>query len=106
VGEPLATGTRVRYLGRVDDGVVSSTDLFVGAEVKVRPGSDFGWPYTYATSRYAEHGDSGGPVVLARADGTIIAGVASGGSEELDIELFARTDQVHDWITERIAAHP
>lgn len=96
-----AEGRRVRYVGRVLDGESSATDLFVGAKVKARDGAEVGWPFTLATSKYAEQGDSGGPVVLDR-DRDLIVGVNSGGNWELDTQLAARVDQVHDWIQERI----
>ncbi len=98
-----ALGAMVRYVGRIDNGETSETDLFVGRAVQARPGEPWGWPFTFATDRYVEQGDSGGPVVLS-TDGWVIAGVDSGGSDEHNLELFARADLVHGWIQEQIAA--
>jgi hypothetical protein len=105
VRAPLESGVRVRYIGRVSDGAVSRSDLFVGSAHAVRPGADYGWPHTYATSFDAEPGDSGGPAVLADSDGMVIAGVDSGSNRDLDVALFARIDELAAWIDERIAAH-
>jgi len=101
--DDVALGKDVRYVGRINNGVTSETDLYVGRPVEARPGEPWGWPHTFATERYVEHGDSGGPVVLSQ-DGWLITGVDSGGSDEHNIELFARVDLVHDWIQEQIAA--
>jgi V8-like Glu-specific endopeptidase len=99
-----AEGEKVRYVGRVLDDESSQTDLYYGKKVRATDGTRVGWPFTYATKKYAEEGDSGGPVVRSN-DNWHIVGVASGGNWDLDIELLARVDLVHAWIAERVDAH-
>ncbi len=97
-----AEGSKVRYVGRVDDGEVSDTRLFVSDAVRARAGADYGWPFTFATSHEVHKGDSGGPVVLSQ-DRMLIVGVDSGGDASIDVELFARIDLLAQWIDERLA---
>jgi secreted trypsin-like serine protease len=60
---PVPDGTQVTDIGRVQDGVVSTTGLFMGPEVAVSYGASAGFPFDYVTSAVTEEGDSGGPVV-------------------------------------------
>lgn len=96
-----AEGSKVRYVGRIDDGEISHNALFVGDAVRAHDGADVGWPFTFRTTHYVEKGDSGGPVVLSK-DRMVIVGVDSGGDAAADVELFARVDLLHHWIAERV----
>lgn len=54
------------------------------------------------------HGDSGGPALAFRADGTPVQiGITSLGAADCDTHLpdiFTRVDLIYDWIAQRIAA--
>ncbi len=56
------------------------------------------------------HGDSGGPALAFREDGTPVQiGITSLGAADCDTSLpdiFTRVDQVYPWIAEQIAAAP
>jgi hypothetical protein len=97
---PAPDGTQVTDIGRVQDGVVSTTGLFMGPEVAVSDGASAGFSFDYVTSAVTEDGDSGGPVVQSGTH-TIVA-VTSGGNGTQD--LLARVDLVHDWIIQQIAS--
>jgi hypothetical protein len=98
--KPVPDGTQVIDIGRVQDGDVSTTGLFIGPEVAVSDGAGAGAPFDYVTSAVTEEGDSGGPVVQSGTH-TIVA-VTSGGNGTQD--LLARVDLVHDWIIQQIAS--
>lgn len=99
---PVAAGTKVVNVGRIDDGVASSTNLFVGKEVAVKAGSSWGFPKAYVTDEIIQSGDSGGPVYLAGAASprTIVAVNSGGGG---GTQVLARVDLVYAKIQEIIA---
>jgi hypothetical protein len=97
---PVPDGTQVTDIGRVQDGQVSTTGLFMGPAVPVSDGASAGFSFDYVTSAVTEQGDSGGPVVQSGTH-TIVA-VTSGGNGAQD--LLARVDLVHDWIIQQIAS--
>ncbi|MBN4059213.1 trypsin-like serine protease [Endomicrobium sp. AH-315-J14] len=102
IDEPLRNKTKIRYIGRVRNGVTSTTDLYIGDPMKARHGKDVGWPFTYRSDTDSEKGDSGGPVIVHGKDVTIVAGINSGGND--DIQLSTRVELVHDWITGHVDA--
>jgi Trypsin len=97
---PAPGGTQVTAIGRVRDGQVSSTELFMGSEVPVSDGSGAGFGFDYLSSPVTEMGDSGGPVVQSGTH--LIVAVVSGGNGNQD--LLARVDLVRDWIIQQIAS--
>jgi hypothetical protein len=59
----VAWGTKVRNIGRIDDGVTSHTALFLGPSVAAQNGASVGFPLSYRSAETIQSGDSGGPVV-------------------------------------------
>ncbi len=99
----VAEGTRLVNVGRIQNGVLSRTDLFVGAEVTASAGARFGFPYSYVTNEIIQSGDSGGPVFVAGQSPHLIAAVNSGGGQ--GTQVLARVDLVSAWIKQQVQAH-
>ncbi|MFO0617654.1 MAG: trypsin-like serine protease [Polyangiaceae bacterium] len=87
-------GSNVVDIGRIDDGVLSRTALFIGPKVQAEDGAEIGFPYAYVAEEIIESGDSGGPVL--KPGSHTIVGVNSGGGH--GVELLARVDLVRAWI--------
>lgn len=102
-GVTAPSGTAVRSIGRVDDGVMSYTRLFVSQAIAIAPGNSWGHPHAYVSSEVIQPGDSGGPVVVDGSSPPRIVAVNSGAGG--GIQVLARIDQVHGWIADQIAAH-
>ncbi len=104
---PLDAGASVVNIGRVRNGSISYTDLFVGARVPVENGSGVGWPHDYVVDYdLIEGGDSGGPVVVPASSPHTIVAVASAlnpNAGQYGRELLARVDLVATWIGRQIA---
>ncbi len=99
---PLASNRTVYNIGRIQDGQLSDTELFVSKSIKVKSAASAGFPYDYLATDAIEAGDSGGPdVEPGSAPHTIVAvnSGAGGGTE-----VLARVDLVRDWILGRVAA--
>lgn len=101
--KPVAAGARVLNIGRIRDGQLSNSALFVSKPVTVTPGSSLGFPYDYAALDRIEPGDSGGPDVLAGPAPHTIVAVNSGANHAT--EVLARVDLVASWIAEQVSAH-
>lgn len=102
VSAPVPSGTKVVNVGRIDDGVASNSNLFLGKQVTVKPGAGWGFPKAYITEEIIQSGDSGGPVYLAdgAAQRTIVAVNSGGGG---GTQVLARVDLVYAKIQEIIA---
>lgn len=99
---PVASGTKVVNVGRIDDGAASNSNLFFGKQVTVKPGASWGFPKAYITEEVIQSGDSGGPVYLAGgATPRTIVAVNSGGGG--GTQVLARVDLVYAKIQEIIA---
>ncbi len=98
----VAWGTKVRNVGRIDDGVTSHTALFVGPEVAAQNGATVGFPLSYRSAETIQSGDSGGPVVLPGPAPHTIVAVNSGAGGGL--QVLARVDLLHAWIQSGIDA--
>ncbi len=98
---PLASGASIVNVGRIQDGQLSDSALFVSKSIKVKPGSSYGFPYDYESSEIIEPGDSGGPDLLpGAAPHTIVAVNSGAGATD---EVLARVDLVRSWIEDAIA---
>jgi len=97
--QQLGPGQRVRNIGRVQDGELTER-TYVGAPVAVEDGGPYGYPFAYVAEPRIQHGDSGGPAIVAAGATHTIAAVNSGGG---DIEVLARVDLLRPWIEAQIA---
>jgi hypothetical protein len=100
---PVADGSDIVNIGRVDDSGVSSTELFVSSPLPVKNAASVGCPYDYVGAQAIEKGDSGGPVEVPGTTPHLLVAVNSGVNR--GTELLARTDLLARWIGDRIAAH-
>ena len=98
-------GTQVVNLGRIDNGTLSSTDLYASPPVAVSDGSEVSpaFPYDYSATDVIESGDSGGPDEVTGMTPHLIVAVNSG--EGGGSEVLARTDPVYAWIQMEIQTH-
>jgi hypothetical protein len=99
----VADGTRIVNIGRINNGQLSNTSLFVSRPIPVRNATNVGFPFDYAAMEVIESGDSGGPDELPSADPHVIVAVNSGAGS--GTEVLARVDLLRSWILEKIAAH-
>jgi hypothetical protein len=99
---PVPSSTKVVTMGRIRDGVLSHRTIFQSRPATVRP--DPSLPFAYsASSPMLEHGDSGGPLMIASDAPNTIVGVNSAVSTTT--AYFARIDLVASWIDEQVNAH-
>jgi V8-like Glu-specific endopeptidase len=97
----LASGSKVVNIGRINNGALSTTNLYVSASIGVTSGASAGYPFDYSATDKIESGDSGGPDMKAGTH-TIVAVNSGAGS---GTEVLARVDLVNAWIQQQIAAH-
>ena len=106
--EPVRDETEVVHVGRLHEGRLSSTDLFVGAAVAVTDGAAAGFPFDYDAEAVISRGDSGGPVEAPGATPHLIVAVGSGAFPGRN-EVLARVDLLNSgsnrWIADQIRAH-
>ena len=98
----VAAGTKAVNVGRIRNGAVSTTQLYVGAPVTLSPGSSQGFPLAYAAADIIESGDSGGPVYVGNGASRTLVAVNSGGGGG---EILARVDLAYAKIQSLIAAN-
>jgi hypothetical protein len=98
---PVQAGTRAVNVGRIRDGRASSTDLYVGRPLVLRPGAAEGWRFAYVSDEVIEEGDSGGPVYTAAGGARALVAVNSGAGG--GTQLLARVDLAYDDIQRVIA---
>jgi hypothetical protein len=100
----VADGSSVVNVGRINNGTLSNSALFVSKPITVRNAASRGFPFDYIATEVIESGDSGGPVELpgTALPHTIVAvnSGAGGGTE-----VLARVDLLGSWIAGKIAAH-
>jgi MYXO-CTERM domain-containing protein len=101
----LPDGTQVVNIGRINNGALSMTDLYVSPEVAVSDGSEASppFPYDYSAMDVIESGDSGGPDEVVGMTAHLIVAVNSG--EGGGNEVLARTDPVTSWIQTELQMH-
>ncbi|HEX3693909.1 MAG TPA: trypsin-like serine protease [Polyangia bacterium] len=103
-GSALADGSQVVDLGRINNGTLSSTALFVSSAITVRGAANQGFPFDYVSTDVIESGDSGGPVeVPGLPSPHKIVAVNSGAGS--GTQVLARVDLLASWIAGKIAAH-
>jgi hypothetical protein len=102
----LMDGSEVVNIGRMNNGVLSTTDMYVSADVAVMDGSEISppFPYDYAAMDVIESGDSGGPDELpGLMTPHVIVAVNSG--DGMSTEVLARTDPINTWIAMEVMTH-
>ena len=100
---PVADGTRIVNIGRINNGVLSNTSLFVSKPIPVRGATSVGFPFDYVAMEVIESGDSGGPDELPGTDPHQIVAVNSGAGG--GTEVLARVDLLRSWILGKVASH-
>jgi hypothetical protein len=97
-------GSSIVNIGRINNGTLSNSALFVSKPITVRNASSQGFPFDYVATDVIESGDSGGPDELpgTALPHTIVAvnSGAGGGTE-----VLARVDLLKSFISDKIAAH-
>lgn len=97
----VASGSKIVNVGRIRDGVASSTSLFVGAPVTIQSGSAVGYPYSYYSTEIIQSGDSGGPDFVPGTHKIVAVNSGAGGGTQ----VLARVDLVYSWIDSQVRAH-
>jgi uncharacterized membrane protein YgcG len=98
---PVADNSKVTNVGRINNGQLSNTALYMSKPVTVTSASSIGYPFDYQGNEIIEHGDSGGPVFVPGTHQLVA--VNSGGGN--GTEILARVDLLHDWIVQKIASN-
>jgi len=96
----LANGTTAINVGRINNGTLSYSNLYVGPPITLTASSYF--KYSYESSTIIQSGDSGGPVFLPGGVPHTIVAVNSGAGST---QVLARTDVVIDQINALVAQH-
>lgn len=97
----LANGSKIVNVGRINNGVASSTALFVSPNVTVNDATNYGFPFDYIANEVIQSGDSGGPDFAAGTHQIVAVNSGAGGGTE----VLARVDLVASWIEQQIASH-
>jgi V8-like Glu-specific endopeptidase len=100
--KPLAAGGSLVNIGRIRNGKLSFSELYVSSELQVEPGDRYGYPFDYAAGDVIEGGDSGGPAEIALGGRHSIVAVNSSAASQT--EMLARVDLVRDWIQTQMDA--
>jgi secreted trypsin-like serine protease len=103
---PVADGTPIVNVGRVQDGTLSSTALYESMPLRAYGATTYGWPLDYLTMDAVQSGDSGGPDYWTSPTGPVLVAINSGATKNDYYEVLTRIDLVAPWITSQIAAYP
>ncbi|MCS6912961.1 MAG: trypsin-like serine protease [Myxococcales bacterium] len=98
----LPDDTLVVNVGRVRDGVVSKTEMYRSAPVRIRDGRSINFPRYYVSVDKIQNGDSGGPTYRYQGPVPELVAVNSGAGG--GIAVLARVDLALDWIRNRVSA--
>ena len=98
---PLANGASIVNIGRINNGTLSTTNLYVSKSLTVSLASSQGFPYDYIGNEIIESGDSGGPDMAAGTHTIVAVNSGAGGGTE----VLARVDLELAWIQQQVAAH-
>jgi hypothetical protein len=98
---PVADNSNVTNVGRINNGQLSNTALYMSKPVQVTSASSIGYPFDYKGNEIIEPGDSGGPVFVPGTH-KLLAVNSGGGNGTM---ILARVDLLHDWLVEKIAAN-
>jgi hypothetical protein len=98
---PIANGAQVVNIGRIDNGTLSDTNLYVSKPITVNNASSQGFPFDYIAKEVIQSGDSGGPDEIPGTHTIVAVNSGAGGGTE----VLARVDLVFSWIQQQVAAH-
>lgn len=98
---PVAFGSNIVNIGRIDNGDFSDSALFVSDPHPVSDGANDGFPYDYSADEIIQSGDSGGPVQIPGSSPHTIVAVNSGAGS--GSEVLARVDLVYPWIQQVVS---
>ncbi len=98
---PLADGSNVVNVGRINNGQLSNTALYKSKPLPVTSATSIGYPFDYQASEVIEHGDSGGPVFVPKTHKIVAVNSGGGGGTA----ILARVDLLHSWIVQQIASN-
>lgn len=98
---PLANGAQVLNIGRINNGTLSTTNLYVSKAITVSSAASVGFPFDYLAKEVIESGDSGGPDVIPGTHTIVAVNSGAGGGTE----VLARVDLLATWIQQQVAAH-
>ncbi|MBI5534639.1 MAG: trypsin-like serine protease [Deltaproteobacteria bacterium] len=98
----VSNGTKGIAIGRINNGSLSTTALYMSQAISLSSGQSIGYPYDYQGSDIIQSGDSGGPVELTGSAPYTIVAVNSGGGGGA---VFARVDLLSSWIQSTIQAN-
>jgi hypothetical protein len=98
---PIADGSKVVNVGRINNGQLSYTALYKSKPLAVTSGASIGYNFDYKASEIIEPGDSGGPVFVPGTHTMVAVNSGGGGGTE----ILARVDLLHSWILQQVAAH-
>lgn len=97
----IPDGTSVQNIGRIDNGKLSNTALFISKPLTVKDATGSGFPFDYIASEVIQPGDSGGPVVVANTHNIVAVNSGAGGGTQ----VLARTDLVISWLKGIVSAN-
>jgi hypothetical protein len=92
-------GGPIVNVGRIRDGQLSTSALFVSPPITVFDGAQIGFPYSYGAVETIQPGDSGGPDFLSGTHTIVAVNSGAGGGTE----VLARVDLLYTWIQAAIA---
>jgi hypothetical protein len=98
---PLSDGSQVVNIGRIDNGQLSTTDLYESQPLTVSGASNDGFPFDYIANEIIQPGDSGGPDMAAGTHTLVAVNSGAGGGTE----VLARVDLLASWIQQQVAAN-
>jgi hypothetical protein len=101
--KPVKDGTNIVNIGRILNGTLSSSNLYVSSSISVSDGAQDGFPFDYSANEVIESGDSGGPDELPGQTPHLIVAVNSGAGQ--GSEVLARVDLLYTWIQQQIQSH-
>jgi MYXO-CTERM domain-containing protein len=102
--QPVSDGSSIVNIGRIDNGQLSSSALFVSPPIAVSSSqaAQEQYQYDYAAMDEIQSGDSGGPDEVPSMTPHLIVSVNSGGGSD---EVLARVDLLYSWIEMQITMH-
>jgi hypothetical protein len=98
---PVANGSQLVNIGRINNGSLSNSALFAGKATTVNNASNQGFPFDYISTDVIQSGDSGGPDEIPGTHTIAAVNSGAGGGTQ----VLARVDLLNNWIQEQITAH-